>query len=118
MPVLDSIGINIPMMRVVGSIKVRSIARRQKAAHPDVESGLYFDARYRIEHADLVGGAFILRVKHEFDFVRDSAINVKTHAVEKKLIGGNGRVGLRMHETCLQSGANSNGRYRSLRHQR
>src|SRR5438552_3102212 len=67
--VLDSVCVLRPLMRVERAVQIRTVARRQEAAGPDVKLWSLSDLRHGIQHGEFVGDAVVVRAAHESDRV-------------------------------------------------
>ncbi len=95
-------------MRVERTVKIRAVAGRKKAAHPDVEFGSLSDFRDCVQHVHGVRGSVVIGVKHELEPVRDWAVHVKSNIIELKLIGFGAATRFGGYEVGSQPGADRN----------
>ena len=106
--VLDTIGIHVPLVRVVRAVEIGAVAGRQETAGPDVELGLEFESRHGIQYPHLVGALVIFGVEHELDLVSDRPAHVEADTVEQELVGRLAAVRFVMRVAGSQAGANRN----------
>jgi len=84
--VLNTIRVDAPMIRIVRTVHIRTIGRRQEAARPNVDLIGQPELRDRIDDLNFLVATGVFGIEHQADLVGGLAAQVNTSAVEIEVI--------------------------------